>query len=183
MEARKYTTMLGDKLLTLETGRMAKLVSGSVLLTYGETMLLATAQSADRESTLDFLPLTVEFEERHYAVGKIPGSFMRRESRPGKRAILSSRITDRQIRPLFPKNFRRETQGAERRSAEHARCPRANRGERGAFDQRYSLGRTLRHGARRTGRRAVRGQPNPAAGRRIRPRDCGRRNQRRRADG
>ncbi len=110
MEAKKYTTMLGDKLLTLETGRMAKLVSGSVLLTYGETMLLATAQSADRESTLDFLPLTVEFEERHYAVGKIPGSFMRRESRPGKRAILSSRITDRQIRPLFPKNFRRETQ-------------------------------------------------------------------------
>ena len=110
MEAKKYTTMLGDKPLTLETGRMAKLVSGAVLLTYGETMLLATAQSADRESTLDFLPLTVEFEERHYAVGKIPGSFMRREARPGKKAILSARITDRQIRPLFPKGYRRETQ-------------------------------------------------------------------------
>ncbi len=110
MEAKRYSTTLGGKELTIETGKLAKLVSGSVMLRYGDTMLLATAQSADRESTLDFLPLTVEFEERHYSIGKIPGSFQRRESRPGEKAILSSRITDRQIRPLFPKNFRRETQ-------------------------------------------------------------------------
>ena len=110
MEAKRYSAMIGDKELVIETGRLAKLVSGSVLVTYGETVVLATAQAADRESTLDFLPLTVEFEERHYAIGKIPGSFMRRESRPGKKAILSARITDRQIRPLFPKAYRRETQ-------------------------------------------------------------------------
>jgi polyribonucleotide nucleotidyltransferase len=110
MEAKRYTTTLGGKELTIETGRVAKLVSGSALITYGETVLLATAQAADKESSLDFMPLTVEFEERHYAIGKIPGSFMRREARPGKKAILSARITDRQIRPLFPKGYRRETQ-------------------------------------------------------------------------
>jgi polyribonucleotide nucleotidyltransferase len=110
MEAKRYSTMLGDKELSIETGKVAKLVSGSVVVRYGDTMLLATAQGSDRPSSLDFLPLTVEFEERHYAIGKIPGSFMRRESRPGEKAILSSRITDRQIRPLFPKGYKFETQ-------------------------------------------------------------------------
>jgi polyribonucleotide nucleotidyltransferase len=110
MEAKLYSTMLGDKELSIETGKVAKLVSGSVVVRYGDTMLLATAQGSDRPSNLDFLPLTVEFEERHYAIGKIPGSFMRRESRPGEKAILSSRITDRQIRPLFPKGYKFETQ-------------------------------------------------------------------------
>jgi len=102
--------MLGGRELTLETGRLAKLVSGSVTLRYGDTMLLVTAQAREDLSTLDFLPLTVEFEERHYAVGRIPGSFPRREGRPGEKAILSARITDRQIRPLFPKGYRQETQ-------------------------------------------------------------------------
>ncbi|AFZ66278.1 polyribonucleotide nucleotidyltransferase [Deinococcus peraridilitoris] len=108
--ARKYTTTLGGRELSIETGKVAKLVSGAVTLRYGETVLLVTAQASERPSTLDFLPLTVEFEERHYAVGKIPGSFHRREGRPGERAILSARITDRQIRPLFPKGYRQETQ-------------------------------------------------------------------------
>ncbi|AZI41376.1 polyribonucleotide nucleotidyltransferase [Deinococcus psychrotolerans] len=107
---RTFTTMLGDKELSIETGKLAKLVSGSVTVRYGDTILLVTAQARDERSTLDFLPLTVEFEERHYAVGKIPGSFHRREGRPGEKAILSARITDRQIRPLFPKNYRQETQ-------------------------------------------------------------------------
>nr|WP_246581258.1 polyribonucleotide nucleotidyltransferase [Deinococcus aestuarii] len=102
--------MLGGRELSIETGRLAKLVSGSVSLRYGDTMLLVTAQARDDKSNLDFLPLTVEFEERHYSVGKIPGSFHRREGRPGERAILSARITDRQIRPLFPKGYRHETQ-------------------------------------------------------------------------
>jgi polyribonucleotide nucleotidyltransferase len=110
MEAKTYTTMLGGRELSIEVGKMAKLVSGSAVIRYGETMLLATAQGSDKPSTLDFLPLTVEFEERHYAIGKIPGSFMRREGRPGEKAILSARITDRQIRPLFPKGYRFETQ-------------------------------------------------------------------------
>ncbi|BDP43031.1 polyribonucleotide nucleotidyltransferase [Deinococcus aetherius] len=110
MIGKTYTTMLGGRELSIETGRLAKLVSGSVTLRYGDTMLLVTAQARDDKSTLDFLPLTVEFEERHYSVGKIPGSFHRREGRPGERAILSARITDRQIRPLFPKGYRHETQ-------------------------------------------------------------------------
>ncbi|WP_291424888.1 polyribonucleotide nucleotidyltransferase [Deinococcus sp.] len=110
MIGKTYTTMLGGKPLTIETGKLAKLVSGSVTVRYGDTILLVTAQASDTQSKLDFLPLTVEFEERHYAVGKIPGSFHRREGRPGEKAILSARITDRQIRPLFPKGYRHETQ-------------------------------------------------------------------------
>ncbi|WP_104991481.1 polyribonucleotide nucleotidyltransferase [Deinococcus sp. NW-56] len=110
MIGKTYTTVLGGRELSIETGRLAKLVSGSVTLRYGDTVLLVTAQAREDKSTLDFLPLTVEFEERHYAVGKIPGSFHRREGRPGERAILSARITDRQIRPLFPKGYRHETQ-------------------------------------------------------------------------
>ncbi|GAA5502201.1 polyribonucleotide nucleotidyltransferase [Deinococcus xinjiangensis] len=110
MIGKTYTTMLGGKELSIETGKLAKLVSGSVTVRYGDTVLLVTAQASDSQSKLDFLPLTVEFEERHYAVGKIPGSFHRREGRPGEKAILSARITDRQIRPLFPKGYRHETQ-------------------------------------------------------------------------
>ncbi|PYE55919.1 polyribonucleotide nucleotidyltransferase [Deinococcus yavapaiensis] len=109
-DSKTYTTTLGGRELILETGKVAKLVSGSVTVRYGDTVLLVTAQASDKPSTLDFLPLTVEFEERHYAVGKIPGSFQRREGRPGERAILSARVTDRQIRPLFPKGYRQETQ-------------------------------------------------------------------------
>ncbi|MHA0033601.1 polyribonucleotide nucleotidyltransferase [Deinococcus sp. PESE-38] len=110
MIGKTFTTVLGGRELSIETGKLAKLVSGSVTVRYGDTLLLVTAQASDTQSKLDFLPLTVEFEERHYAVGKIPGSFQRREGRPGEKAILSARITDRQIRPLFPKGYRHETQ-------------------------------------------------------------------------
>ena len=110
MIGKTFTTVLGGRELSIETGKLAKLVSGSVTVRYGDTLLLVTAQASDSQSKLDFLPLTVEFEERHYAVGKIPGSFQRREGRPGEKAILSARITDRQIRPLFPKGYRHETQ-------------------------------------------------------------------------
>lgn len=109
-QARRYSVELGGRTLTIETGKYAKQVSGSVWVTYGETVVMATAQASDHPIQADFLPLTVEFEERHYAVGKIPGSFMRREGRPGEKAILSARLTDRPIRPLFPKGFRHEIQ-------------------------------------------------------------------------
>lgn len=102
--------MLGGRELTIETGKLAKLVSGSVTARYGDTLILVTAQARPEKSPLDFLPLTVEFEEKHYAVGRIPGNFSRREGRPGEKAILSARITDRQVRPLFPKGYRHETQ-------------------------------------------------------------------------
>ncbi len=108
--AKRYTTMLGGRELTLETGKYAKLVAGSVIVRYGDTVLLVTAQMSDSSAPLSFLPLTVEYEEKHYAVGKIPGSFQRREGRPGTRAVLNARITDRQIRPLFPKTLRNEVQ-------------------------------------------------------------------------
>ena len=91
MQAHTYKTRLGGQDLILETGKLAKLVSGSVTVRYGDTVVLVTAQASDRPSTLDFLPLTVEFEERHYAVGKIPGSFQRREGRPGGTGLPLSR--------------------------------------------------------------------------------------------
>jgi polyribonucleotide nucleotidyltransferase len=109
-QGKRYTTELGGRTLTIETGKYAKHVSGSVWVSYGETVVMATAHASDAPIQADFLPLTVEFEERHYAVGRIPGSFMRREGRPGEKAILSARLTDRPIRPLFPKGFRHEVQ-------------------------------------------------------------------------
>ena len=97
--------------LSIETGRLANQAGGSVLLTYGETTILvaATAAGTPREG-VDFLPLTVDYEERSYAAGKIPGSFFRREGRPSQEATLTARLTDRCLRPLFPKNFHNEIQ-------------------------------------------------------------------------
>ncbi len=109
-EGRRYQISLGGRDLVLETGKYAKQVSGSIIVRYGENVVLATAQMNDQAGDVDFLPLTVEYEERHYAIGKIPGSFMRREGRPGDQAILNGRIIDRQIRPLFPKDLRNEIQ-------------------------------------------------------------------------
>jgi polyribonucleotide nucleotidyltransferase len=102
---------IGGHPITLETGRLAQQAHGAVTVTCGETILLATAVMSDQaRENIDFLPLTVEFEERLYAVGKIPGSFFRREGRPGTEAILSARLTDRSIRPLFPKGLHNEVQ-------------------------------------------------------------------------
>jgi len=109
-EGKRYVTQLGGKDLIIETGKYAKQVSGSVTVRYGDTMVLVTAQMQDEPKPIPFLPLTVEYEEKHYAIGKIPGSFHRREGRPGTQATLNARITDRQIRPLFPKQLRNETQ-------------------------------------------------------------------------
>src|ERR1051325_3398614 len=102
--------MAGRK-LTLETGRLAGLADGAVLVTYGESVLLGTAVSSpEPREGIDFFPLTVEYEERMYAAGKIPGGFIKREGRPGEQAILSARLTDRPIRPLFPKYYRNDVQ-------------------------------------------------------------------------
>jgi polyribonucleotide nucleotidyltransferase len=109
-QPKRYSTMLGGRELSLETGKYAKQVSGSIIVRYGETMVLVTAHMTDKPTSNDFLPLAVEYEERHYAIGKIPGSFQRRESRPGNQAILNARVTDRQIRPLFPEGLRNEIQ-------------------------------------------------------------------------
>jgi polyribonucleotide nucleotidyltransferase len=95
--------------ISFETGRMAKQASGSVVVTAGDTMVLATATAGNLRD-VDFLPLTVDVEERMYAAGKIPGSFFKREGRAGEKATLSARLIDRPLRPLFPKGWRYETQ-------------------------------------------------------------------------
>jgi len=102
---------LNDKVLSIETGRVAKQADGSVLVRFGDTVVLAAAtmSNSPREG-VDFFPLTVDFEELMYSAGKIPGGFIKREGRPSERAILSARMTDRPIRPLFPKGFRNEVQ-------------------------------------------------------------------------
>jgi polyribonucleotide nucleotidyltransferase len=109
-QPKRYRTTLGGRELIVETGKYAKLASGSVTVRYGDSIVLVTAHMAGSSGTMDFLPLTVEYEERHYAIGKIPGSFMRREGRPGTQATLNARLSDRQIRPLFPKDLRNEVQ-------------------------------------------------------------------------
>ncbi len=101
---------IGTRTMTFETGRMARLADGAVMLTYGETQVLATCvRSAPREG-IDFFPLTIDVEERMYAAGKIPGSFFRREGRPSETAILTCRLTDRPLRPTFRDGFRDEVQ-------------------------------------------------------------------------
>lgn len=95
----------------METGRMAKQASGAVFTVYGDTMVLATVTgTTEPREGIDFFPLTVDYEERFYAVGKIPGGFIKREGRPSEKAILTSRIIDRPIRPLFPKGYRNDVQ-------------------------------------------------------------------------
>jgi polyribonucleotide nucleotidyltransferase len=96
--------------LIIETGRMAKQAAGSCLITYGETVLLAAVTVSDKKSPLPFFPLTVEYKEKMYAAGKIPGGFIKREGRPRDEEILSCRIIDRSIRPLFPEGFQNEVQ-------------------------------------------------------------------------
>ena len=100
----------GDRDLTLETGRMAKLADGAVVVTYGETQVLATCVSSNPREGIDFFPLTIDVEERMYAAGKIPGSFFRREGRPSETAILTCRLIDRPLRPTFKDGFRDEVQ-------------------------------------------------------------------------
>src|ERR1700722_5320126 len=103
------TTFAGRRLV-IETGRMAKQAAGSALVTFGETMVLAAVTVSDNISPLPFFPLTVEYKERTYAAGKIPGGFIKREGRPQDGEILSARIIDRSIRPLFPEGFKNEVQ-------------------------------------------------------------------------
>ena len=103
---------IGNQTLNVETGRIAKQASGSVVVTLGETVVLVTAVSTDEvRPGIDFLPLTVEYQEMSYAGGQIPGNYFRRDmGRPGEKETLTSRLIDRPLRPLFPDNYRYETQ-------------------------------------------------------------------------
>lgn len=107
---QRVEMQLGGRTLTLETGRLAKQANAAVKVTYGDTVVLCTVTASSEPKDLDFFPLTVNYEERLYAVGKIPGGFIKREGRPSEKAILSIRLTDRPIRPLFPEGFRNDVQ-------------------------------------------------------------------------
>ncbi|MBQ3589969.1 MAG: polyribonucleotide nucleotidyltransferase, partial [Clostridia bacterium] len=101
---KTYEYELAGRKLVIENGKMAGLANGSVLVRYGETVILAcaTASAAPRDG-IDFLPLSVDYEERMYSVGRIPGGYLKREGKPSEKSILTSRVIDRPIRPLFPK--------------------------------------------------------------------------------
>ncbi len=104
-------TEIGGKTLSIETGKIAKQASGSVVVQYGDTIVLVAVVSSQEERTIDFLPLTVEYQEKGYAAGRIPGNYFRREiGRPSEKETLTARLIDRPIRPLFPKEYRFETQ-------------------------------------------------------------------------
>jgi polyribonucleotide nucleotidyltransferase len=108
-DVKVFETTLAGRTLSFETGKLAELANGAVLVRYGETVVLVTATAAARpREGLDYFPLSVDFEERLYSVGRIPGSFMRREGRPSEKAILASRLIDRPIRPLFPSDMRND---------------------------------------------------------------------------
>ncbi len=106
---KTFSMELAGRTLTVETGKLAQLANGSALIRYGDTVVMssATASAAPRDG-IDFFPLSVDYEERLYAVGKIPGGFIKREGKPSEKAILTSRVIDRPIRPLFPKDLRND---------------------------------------------------------------------------
>jgi polyribonucleotide nucleotidyltransferase len=104
------TTSVGGKQITIETGRMAKQADGSTLVTCGNNVVLVTAVSKREPATVDFFPLTVEYQEKFYATGKIPGGYFKRESKPSTEQVLIARLIDRPLRPSFPDGYRNETQ-------------------------------------------------------------------------
>src|SRR5438309_3313090 len=108
-DVSRVSVEVGEDQISFETGKLARQASGAVVVQAGDTMVLCTATMGNLRDG-DFLPLTVDVEERMYAAGKIPGSFFRREGRAGEKATLTARMIDRPIRPLFPKGWRYETQ-------------------------------------------------------------------------
>ncbi|MGQ8966136.1 polyribonucleotide nucleotidyltransferase [Bacillus subtilis] len=109
-EKHVFTIDWAGRTLTVETGQLAKQANGAVMIRYGDTAVVSTATASKEPKPLDFFPLTVNYEERLYAVGKIPGGFIKREGRPSEKAVLASRLIDRPIRPLFADGFRNEVQ-------------------------------------------------------------------------
>jgi len=110
LNVQNVSITLAGRPLTIETGKLAEQADGAGTVRYGDTIVLSTAVSGGIREGLDFFPLTVEYEERMYAAGKIPGGFIKREGRPTEMAVLAARMTDRTIRPLFPKGYKNETQ-------------------------------------------------------------------------
>src|SRR4030081_1556796 len=106
----QVTVEVGGRPLTLETGKIAKQANGAITARYGDTVVLTTACMASAMNDRDFLPLTVDYRENTYSAGKIPGGFFKREGRPNEKEVLTSRMIDRPLRPLFPEGYNHETQ-------------------------------------------------------------------------
>lgn len=106
---KTFTMDLAGRQLSIEIGRVAELANGECIVRYGDTVVLVTATASEKpRAGIDFFPLSIDYEEKLYSVGKIPGSFNRREGRPSEKAILTARVIDRPIRPLFPKDYRND---------------------------------------------------------------------------
>ena len=125
---RVFEYTLAGRPLVIETGKLAGLANGSCLVRYGETVVLACATASEKpRDGIDFLPLSVDFEERMYAAGKIPGGFIKREGRPSEKATLTSRLIDRPLRPLFNKGMRNDVQVVATVGAWRRTCPAESR--------------------------------------------------------
>ena len=159
----KYEMELAGRPLTLEVGKLAELANAAVMVGYGDTRVLvcATASARPRDG-IDFFPLSVDFEEKMYSVGRIPGSFNRREGRPGEKGILTSRVIDRPIRPLFPYDFRNDVSimATVMAAHRHLRCPR---------HLRHSLERPCRRAEGRSRQWRAGPQPHERAAQGLRP--------------
>src|SRR5690606_22753371 len=122
-EKKVFSYEWAGRPLVVEVGQLAKQANGAAMIRYGETAVLATATMSKQPKALDFFPLTVNFEERLYAAGKIPGGFIKREGRPSEAAVLTSRLIDRPIRPMFPDGFRNEVQSILMVMSNDSNCP------------------------------------------------------------
>ena len=161
--SEKISAQLGDKQIIIETGKLAKQADGAVTVQLGETIVIVAAVAATKAKPgQDFFPLTVDYREKAAAAGKFPGGYFKREGRPTEKEILTCRLTDRPIRPLFPKGWYNEVQvqtvALERGRRKRPRYFEHHRRERGVDGQRYSVGRAARRGARRPHRRKIRRQ-------------------------
>ncbi len=177
-----YTATIGDKELTIETGRLARLAGGAVTVRMGDTMVLATATMAKQaRDGIDFFPLSVEYEERLYAAGRIPGSFFRREGRPAEAGILICRLIDRPLRPLFPDDLRNDVQviitALSHDQINEIDMLAINAASAALMHQRRAVRRPGRRGARRPDRRRSGGQPDDPGDGIQRPRPAHRRHQ------
>ena len=178
----------GGRKLTLETGRVARQADGAVLATYGETTVLATVVAAKApKAGIDFLPLTVNYTEKYYAAGRIPGGYFKREGRPTEKDTLTSRLIDRPIRPLFAEGWRCDTQvivhRAVARSGERSRHRRHGGGLRRADAVRRAVHGPDRRRPRRLHQQRIRAQPAARRDDREPARPRRRRHHRRGADG
>ena len=179
----------GPHTVTIETGEMARQADGAVRVSMGDTVVLVTAVRQDRQPTpgRDFFPLTVNYVEKTYAAGRIPGGFFKREGRPTEKETLTSRLIDRPIRPLFPDGFYNEVQvvatGAVAGSGDRRRHSRAARRLRGAGALRHAVQRPDRRRARRLQGRQVPAESDRQGARRVAAAPGRRRHRARRADG